>query len=239
MNNLYISGFKFKNNLPNDSYINRLPVIEFLKTNNEMLFDKNVVFLVGENGSGKSTLIESIAIAYGFNAEGGSKNFNFTTHEVHYDLPQCITLYKSSFPNDGFFFRAESFYNLATNIDELGVTGYGDLSLHDQSHGESFMSLFFNRFRGNGLYILDEPEAALSPLRQMTLLAHIINLSGNNSQFIISTHSPILLACPNSQIFQLSGESILEVSYSDTETVQIYKQFLNNPERMIKHLTDC
>lgn len=237
MDNLYISGFRFKDNLPKYSYLNNLPVVKYLKNNNEMLFDKNIVFFVGENGSGKSTLIEALAIAYGFNAEGGSKNFNFSTHRVQYDLPDSITLFRSAYPKDGFFFRAESFYNVATNIDEIKVGGYGDISLHAQSHGESFMSLFFKRFRGRGMYMLDEPEAALSPSRQMSLLAHIIKLS-DNSQFIISTHSPILLACPNSQIFQLSDDGISEVSYSDIEAVQIYKQFLDNPERMVKYLTE-
>lgn len=238
MNNLYINGFKFKNNLPKQSYLNSLPIIKFIKTNNEFFFNKKVTFFVGENGSGKSTLIEAIAIACGFNAEGGSKNFNFSTRETKYDLPNCITLYRSLYPKDGFFFRAESFYNLATNVEELGVSGYGELSLHEQSHGESFMSLFFNRFRGSGLYILDEPEAALSPTRQMTFLSRIMELINNNSQFIISTHSPILLACPESQIFQFSNNGLSELSYNETEIVKLYKEFLKSPERMIKYLSE-
>ena len=237
MKDLYVSGIKFKDNLPKNSYLNSLPIIKYLKTYPKLLFDKKVVFFVGENGSGKSTLIEAIAIAYGFNAEGGSKNFNFSTRNTHYDLPDCMTIYKKSHPSDGFFFRAESFYNLATNIEEIGVTGYGNKSLHEQSHGESFMSLFFNRFRGDGIYILDEPESALSPLYQMSFLAHIISLINQNSQFIISTHSPILLACPESQIFQLSNKGLCELSYDKTEIVQIYRKFLDFPEMMIKQLT--
>lgn len=239
MNDLYINGIIFKNNLPKQSYLNSLPVIRFLKANNEFFFNKNVTFFIGENGSGKSTLIEAIAIACGFNAEGGSKNFNFSTRKTKYDLSNCLTVYKSLYPKDGFFFRAESFYNLATNVEELGVTGYGEQSLHEQSHGESFMSLFFNRFRGNGLYILDEPEAALSPTSQMTFLAHMVELIKSNSQFIISTHSPILLACPESQIFQLSSNGLSELSYNETEIVQLYKEFLRSPKRMIKYLTEC
>ena len=164
---------------------------------NDLEFHPHVTFIVGENGSGKSTLLEAIAIAWGFNAEGGSKNFNFATHSTHSDLHKYLRLSKGiSRAKDGYFLRAESFYNVASEVGKLGVDGYGDKALHSQSHGESFMALVLNRFRGNGLYILDEPEAALSPTRQMALISRIHDLVKQNSQFIISTHSPILWPIP-------------------------------------------
>jgi predicted ATPase len=174
----------------------------------------------------------------GFNPEGGSKNFNFSTRETAYELADCLTITKTAFCKDGYFLRAESFYNVATNIEDLQVTGYGDKSLHEQSHGESFLALFQNRFFGNGLYILDEPESALSPSRQMTLLAEIKYLVENNSQFIIATHSPILLAYPQATILELSETGISKVEYMESQNYRIYKQFLDNPRQMIRYLLE-
>lgn len=177
------------------------------------MLDTPVTFLVGENGSGKSTLLEAIAVSCGFNAEGGTRNFTFSTRATHSELGEYITVAKRRYPRDGFFLRAESFYNVATNIDEMDeepsfsprlIDSYGGVSLHSQSHGESFLALVQNRFGGEGLYLLDEPEAALSPTRQLTLLGEMHQLVERNSQFIIATHSPILMAYPGARIYELS-----------------------------------
>jgi len=202
-------------------------------------FHPKVTYLVGENGSGKSTILEAVAVACGFNPEGGTKNFNFCTRDTHSDLYKNFKLVKGvKRPEDGFFLRAESFYNLATNIDEIDVAGsYGGVSLHSQSHGESFLSVMRNRFKGNGLYILDEPEAALSPARQMSMLVIMDELIKKNSQFIIATHSPILMAYPDSIIYQLD-QGLKEVNYKDTEHYKITRAFLEKPEKMLKILLD-
>jgi len=211
-----------------------------------------VTVLVGENGTGKSTLIEAVAVALGFNPEGGTKNFQFSTRESHSSLHGALCIHGKRF-RDGFFFRAESFYNVATNIEEMDripspsrkiIESYGGVSLHHQSHGESFMALVENRFGGNGLYLLDEPEAALSPMRQMSLLCHIRRLVQKNSQFIISTHSPILMAYPDADIRQITADGMERVSLRETEHYQVMKSFLDSPERMLHYLlgedgTDC
>ncbi|WP_193564929.1 AAA family ATPase [Clostridium estertheticum] len=200
-------------------------------------FHPKVTYLVGENGTGKSTILEAIAVAYGFNPEGGTRNFNFSTKDTHSDLHKNLKLVKGvKRPNDGFFLRAESFYNVATNIDEIdGSNSYGGISLHSQSHGEAFLSLIRNRFSGNGLYILDEPEAALSPSRQMSLLVIMNELIRKGSQFIIATHSPIIMSYPDSIVYELS-DGIKEVKYKDTEHYKITKAFLDNPEKMLNIL---
>lgn len=196
----------------------------------------NVTFIVGENGSGKSTLLEAIAVAYGFNPEGGSRNFMFKTSDTHSNLSEYIKLTKGvSKPKDDFFLRAESFYNVASNIDEMGqglINSYGGISLHEQSHGESFMALLLNRLRGKGLYIFDEPEAALSPSRQLALLRGIHDLVNEDSQFIIATHSPIVMSYPNAIIYNVD-ENYEVIKYKDTEHYRIMKDFLNNSDRML------
>ena len=220
-----------------------LPAVKHLR---DFRFNKAVTFLVGENGTGKSTILEAIAVRYGFNAEGGSKNFRFSTEDTHSELYKAITLLRGiSRPKDGYFLRAESFYNVATEVDRLDkevpkplLESYGGKPLHGQSHGESFISLVQNRFFGNGLYILDEPEAALSPLRQMSLLVSIHELVKANSQFIISTHSPILLSYPNADIYELTERDIKVKPYKETEHFILTRQFLNNPEGMLKYLLD-
>jgi predicted ATPase len=238
MEHKYIEKVQYTKGLEKISYLYNLPVVQYLLSGNKIVFNKDVTFFVGENGSGKSTLIEAIAICFGFNAEGGSKNFNFSTRNTSSELFKHIKIIKSAFPKDGYFLRAESFYNVASNIDDIQVRGYGDRSLHDQSHGESFFSLFQNRFRGNGLYILDEPEAALSPARQMSLLIKIKELVRHNSQFIIATHSPILLSYPDATIFELTGSKIKEVTFEESEIYKVYKHFLNDSNRMLRHLFD-
>jgi predicted ATPase len=201
-----------------------------------------VTFLVGENGSGKSTLLEAIAVSCGFNAEGGTKNFRFGTRTSHSPLHEYIRIAKGiRRPKDGFFLRAESFFNVATEIERLDSEGmgarvidsYGGRSLHEQSHGESFMALMMNRFGGNGIYLLDEPEAALSPQRQLAALTRIHDLVKADSQFIIATHSPILMAYPDAFIYACSNGGIDRIDYYDTEHYQVMKDFLANPKRML------
>lgn len=218
----------------------------------ELKLDAKVTFLIGENGSGKSTLIEAMAVLAGFNAEGGSKNFRFGTRSSESGLHMSMRPVRGvRRPRDGYFLRAESYFNVATEIERRdedpadGVTiidkklidSYGGVSLHEQSHGESFLALALHRFRGNGLYILDEPEAALSPQRQLTLLTIINRLvEERDSQFIIATHSPILMAYPKALIYRLGSSRIEPVAYEDTEHYTITRDFLNSPERFFKTL---
>jgi len=226
-----------------DQYPYSLPVI---KEFDSLEFHPKVTFIVGENGSGKSTLLEAIATAWGFNPEGGTKNFNFETRSSHSDLWQNIRLSKSfNRPKDGFFLRAESFYNVASNIDKLDEDpsfgpplkdSYGGVSLHKQSHGESFFALMLNRFSGNSLYILDEPEAALSPIRQMAMISRINQLVDDHSQFIIATHSPILMAYPNAIIFQIENDNLTIKSYEDTEHYKVTKSFINGYKKSLHSL---
>jgi predicted ATPase len=212
--------------------------IPSLKELDVLEFHEDVTFFVGENGAGKSTLLEAIAVSLGFNAEGGNKNTQFSTSATHSELSDYLKIIRSfKKPKDGYFLRAESFYNLATYMDNTGyLVGYGGESLHRQSHGESFMATLLNKFRGNGLYLMDEPEAALSPTRQMAALSAIHQLVEENSQFIIATHSPILLAYPRAKIYEFSSAGINEVKYTDTEHYEITKEFLNNYESMLKIL---
>lgn len=242
----YISCVRLSTPVNASSYLGELPVVRHLTRMKELAFPNPVTFLVGENGTGKSTILEAIAVAYGFNAEGGTRNFNFATSATHSDLYRHLTILKSAYPKDGFFLRAESFYNVASYADALyeddlraGVpTAYGARSLHAQSHGESFLSLVENRFNGNGLYLLDEPESALSPSRLMTLMVHIHALVQKNSQFIIATHSPILLTYPGAQVYELSMAGIDSVDYRKTEHYQLTRRFLENPEKMLHYLLD-
>ena len=199
-----------------------------------------VTYFIGENGTGKSTLLEAIAVADGFNPEGGSRNFNFSTRDTHSQLHRALTLARGPRPerrSDGYFLRAESFYNVATEIDNLGVAGgYGGKSLHLLSHGESFFTLFMERLRGNGFYLFDEPESALSPKRQLSFLTRMHDLIESGSQFLIATHSPILMAYPDSLIYQFTDQGIQPVAYEETEHYQITKMFLQRRESMLREL---
>ena len=201
-------------------------------------FHPKVTFFVGENGSGKSTLLEAIAVNRGLNAEGGSHNFRFQTRESHSQLERYLRLSKGILsPRDLFFLRAESFYNVATEIDRVGVAnGYGGKSLHEQSHGEAFFALFEHRFRGTGLYFLDEPESALSPNRQMSFLSLLHQYCETGGQFVIATHSPIILAYPHATIYQFTPDGIRHVPYQATEHYQVTKSFLTHTERMLNVL---
>lgn len=196
-----------------------------------------VTYFIGENGSGKSTILEAIAVALGFNAEGGTKNFSFATRASESSLGGALRPIRApQRPKNGFFLRAESFFNVATEVERLGVEGYGDKSLHEQSHGESFLALVNNRFGDEGLFILDEPEAALSPSRQMTLLVRMNQLVENGSQFIIATHAPIVMAYPDATIYHLEKSGIREVAYEDTEHVRLTRDFLADRTRMLDRL---
>ena len=244
MGTLYAESVFLHRPLPERSYLNLLPAVNWLKEH-RLSLDAPVTFLVGENGSGKSTLLEAIAVTCGFNAEGGTRNFTFSTRATHSELGEYITVAKRRYPRDGFFLRAESFYNVATNIDEMDeepsfsprlIDSYGGVSLHHQSHGESFLALVQNRFGGNGLYLLDEPEAALSPTRQLTLLGEMHQLVEQDSQFIVATHSPILMAYPGARIYELREDGIHPTTYQETEHYQLTRRFLENPERMLRYL---
>ncbi|MGL4573789.1 MAG: AAA family ATPase [Burkholderiaceae bacterium] len=212
----------------------------------KLVFHPRVTFLVGENGSGKSTFLEAIATAYGLNAEGGSRNFNFSTYRSHSNLGDVMRLAKGlGRVKDSYFLRAESYYNVATRIEELDAEpsfgppikdSYGGKSLHAQSHGESFMTLLLERLRGSGLYFFDEPEAALSPARQLTFLARLHDLVQQQSQFVIATHSPIMLAYPDACIYHCGQNGMERIEYRDTEHYQLTKSFLNNPEAMLDKL---
>ncbi|RHW35742.1 ATP-binding cassette domain-containing protein [Neobacillus notoginsengisoli] len=227
-----------------DRFPFQLPVIRNFQ---DLVLHPSVTYIVGENGMGKSTLLEGIAVAYGFNPEGGTLNFNFSSYDSHSDLHEYLRLVKGVFmPTDNFFFRSETFYNLATNIEEMDRVGgggriidsFGGKSLHEQSHGESFFAAFNERFQGNGLYILDEPEAALSPLRQMSLLARIDQLVRTGSQFIISTHSPVIMAYPDAKILEITEEGINETSLENTSHYTLMNQFFNDRERFLRHLLE-
>jgi predicted ATPase len=219
-----------------------LPAIRDLDT---IELHPKVTFLVGENGSGKSTLLEAIAVRLGFNAEGGTKNFRFETRGSHSTLHEFLRLSRGlRRPQDGFFLRAESFFNVATEIERLDAEGtgprivdsYGGTSLHEQSHGESFMAVMLNRFGGHGLYILDEPEAALSPQRQLAALVRIHDLCNLESQFIIATHSPILMAYPEAHIYACTSQGLELLSYEETDHYRVMRQFMLNPKRMLNML---
>ena len=241
----YLSGVKLRRELPKGSYLRRLPPVRHLMAGNTLRFDRPVTFLVGENGSGKSTLLEAIAVACGFNPEGGTRNFRFATRETHSELGEYLTPIRKAYPRDGFFLRAESFYNVASNIDEMDESGglgprvinsYGGVSLHRQSHGESFLALVKNRFGGEGLYLLDEPEAALSPSRLLTLLCEMRRLVESDSQLIVATHSPILMAYPGALLYLLGEDGVRAADYRETEHYQLTKRFLEDPERMLHYL---
>ncbi len=233
-----------KQNVPagQEAYLDFIPAIRALT---ELKLTRPITFFAGENGSGKSTLLEAIAAAYGFNPEGGSKNFNFSTQDSHSRLYNRLRLVKGvPYARDGFFLRAESFYNVASEVDRLNrevaspsfLKSYGGKSLHEQSHGESFLALALNRFQANGLYILDEPEAALSPSRQLTLLARFHQLVQQNAQFLIATHSPLLMAYPDAEILWLDETGMRPVPYTDTEHYLITRRFLENPNKMLNIL---
>ena len=211
--------------------------IGVVKNFEELSFKSPVTFLVGENGIGKSTFIEAIAVALGLPAEGGTENFRYETKNTTSELSKYIRVLTYNRPKTKFFLRAESFYNFSTEVDNIGAGGSYGGSLHECSHGESFLQLVQNRFSDHGLYILDEPEAALSPQRQLSLLCFIDQLVKEGSQFIIATHSPILISYRDGKILDLDN-NFKEIKYEDTDIYKLYKMYLEQPAAMQHKLFD-
>lgn len=228
-----------------DQYPFSIPALRHLE---ELQLGPGVTFLVGDNGSGKSTLLEAIAVACGLNAEGGSPNFRFSTRRSESDLHRYLRISRTPRrPRNSFFFRAESYFNLATEIERLDaepeggakiIGYYGGVSLHEQSHGESFLALAMNKFEQPGLFLLDEPEAALSPQRQLSLLSLIAQSVAGGSQFVVATHSPILMACPQAWLFQLDSRGIYRTEYEDTEHFRVTRDFLTQYRTYLRFLLE-
>lgn len=219
-----------------------VPAVRELKT---MEFHPAVTFFVGENGSGKSTLLEAVAEKLGFEAQGGSRVQSVHLQEYASPLTRHIRLSRTpQRPMDGFFLRAESFFNWATKLDDLEATpfcggalrSYGGTSLHRQSHGESFLSLLSHRLGGHGLYLFDEPEAALSPQHQLSMVVRMHDLAREFSQFIIATHSPFLMAYPNAWIYEFSAVGLRRIAFEETEHYRIHRAFFRNPGGMMREL---
>ncbi len=234
---LHIKGISINwDKIGRNSYLRRIDAISGIEN---LAFHKPITFFVGENGSGKSTLLEAIAIADGFNPEGGTKNYSFSTYDSHSELCEAIRLIRGiNKPGWGYFLRAESFYNVATAEDEYSRGGGIPQHFHQHSHGESFLQMAQANFKSNGFYLLDEPEAALSPQRQLTLLIEIARCASEDSQFIIATHSPILLGIPGAEILSFDDGEIHPCEYEDTESYQVTEMFINNREQILKRLLD-
>ena len=229
--------------IPEHSYLRDITALDGLT---KLAFSRNLTFFVGENGTGKSTLLEGIAVAYGFNPEGGTLNYRFSTYDDVSELGTAISFSRGfRRPASSYFFRAESFFNVASKAEdyrdvtpkEIYYARYGGKSLHEQSHGESFLS-FFLSFEGPGLYLMDEPEAALSPQRQLTLLIQIARMAEQGSQFLIASHSPILLGIPGAQILSFDEGRIRECAYEETESYEITEMFINHREALLSRLLD-
>lgn len=237
MNNLFIQGVLFDwNEIEPNSYIRN---IKSLRDVEKIEFQSPVSLFVGENGTGKSTLLEAIAVAHGFNPEGGTKNYVFSTYDSHSELCDAIRIAKGYRKEKwGYFLRAESFYNVATQEEKYADIAHPSMQYHKKSHGESFLDLAQDNIKPNGLYLLDEPEAALSPQRQLTLLTQIYKCANDGAQFIIATHSPILLGIPNAQIFCFDNGKIHTCTYEETDSYKITEMFVNNRQSLLQKLLD-
>lgn len=213
-----------------------IPAVRDLHT---LDLDPRVTFLVGENGCGKSTLVEALAIVAGFNAEGGSRNFSFAVRPSESPLHRFLQPIRGSRrEKTGFFLRAETMFNVATEVERSALAKYGWDDLHAKSHGEGFFWVMTERFGANGLYLLDEPESALSPQRQLAMLRHMHDLVGRGSQFIIATHSPILMAYPAARILLLDETGMRQVGYKETWHYQLTKAFLDHPDDFLRRLLE-
>lgn len=238
----FVRGMYLGRDARGSGYPFDLPVIDHLLEPRGVSFPAGVTFLVGENGSGKSTLVEALAVALGLNPEGGSRNYRFATRASESDLGAAVTAIRDGrAPTNSFFLRAESFYNLATASEELGPQQLQQIggSPHERSHGESFIELMYHRFSGGGLYLMDEPESALSVRGCMSVMALMAALVDEGSQFIVATHSPILLALPGATIYELDDAgAIAPIAYDDALPVRLTRDFLAQPSRFVRHLID-
>ena len=225
---------------PTTGYPYDLPAVRALAERDGLSLDRPVTFLVGENGSGKSTLLEALAVGVGFNPEGGSRSFRFATRASESELGAHVVVVRApGTPRTNFFLRAESFYNVASEIERIGeLDGYGGVSPHERSHGESFLDLAVHRFGPRGLYLLDEPEAALSVRGAMAMLARMHDLVGQGCQFVVATHSPVLLALPGAGIVQLEDGGPRSVGYDEALPVELTRTFLADPARSLRHLLE-
>ena len=220
--------------IPEGSYLQRIPA---LRKADEIAFRQPVTFFAGENGTGESTLLEAIAVAYGFNPEGGSRNYSFSTYDSHSQLWNALTLGRGVGKSRwGYFLRAESFYNVATKEMEYADISHPSMRLHERSHGESFLAVIQSKLSSCGLYILDEPESALSPQRQLTLLVEMKRAVDSGAQFLVATHSPILLGYPGAEILSFDEGALHLVEYEETESYQVTEMFINNRKYFLNRL---
>ena len=235
MNDQFIQGVLFDwNKIDDDSYLKKIEAFHGIEN---LAFKNPITFFVGENGSGKSTLLEAIAVAHGFNPEGGTKNYVFSTHDTHSELCSAIRITRGYRKEKwGYFLRAESFYNVATQEEEYADIGHPSAKYHEKSHGESFLALAQNNLRADGLYLFHEPEAALSPQRQLTLLMEIYRCAKEGAQFFIVTHSPILLGIPGAEIYCFDNGRIHLCEYEETESCQVTEMFINNRNALLGRL---
>ncbi len=233
---MFLRGIRVKDEPDRSVFPFTIPALHTLS---ELSLSESVTFLVGENGSGKSTLIEALAVLMGMNAEGGSQNFKFGTRPSESPLHEHLVPIRSHRrPRRRFFLRAESLFNVQTEVEQRGLTEYGWEILHERSHGEAFLWLLQERFVEGGLYILDEPEAALSPKRQLAMIRRIDELVRGGSQLIIATHSPILMAYPGATIYSLDESQLRTVAYEETEHYVVTRDFLQSPGSFLRHLLE-
>lgn len=235
MNHQFIQGIEINwEKIGKESYLRN---IEAIRGMTRLPFERAITFFVGENGSGKSTLLEAIAVAYGFNPEGGTKNYSFSTYDSHSELCEALRLLRGCRKAGwGYFLRAESFYNVATKEMDYADLMHPSERYHERSHGESFLAVAQRQLKPNGVYILDEPEAALSPQRQLTLLLEISECARSGSQFFIATHSPILLGIPEAEILTFDQGTIHRCTYEETDSYQVTEMFINNRQQLLDRL---